>query len=109
MDEVESERSPPTVVVTFDAPMRAPSSAKILHQHEIAAALIHLRKEDRASVWRDGQARVRWREGLVQRGDGRHFAGREVEEFNDRANGLIRRGKVDPFLGNSPKAPIASF
>src|SRR5262245_66400853 len=87
----------------------APSSAKILHQHEIAAALIHLRKEDRSSVWRDGQARLRWREGLVQRGDHRHFAGREVEEFDDRANGLIRRGKVDPFLGHSPKATIASF
>jgi hypothetical protein len=84
-------------------------SAKILHQHEVAAALIHLRKEERASVWREDQARVRWREGLVQRGNRRHFADREVEEFNDRSNGLIRRGKVDPFWGHSPKAPIARF
>src|SRR5262247_3860543 len=95
-------------MVSFDAPMPALSSAKILHQHEIAAALIHMRKEERASVWRYGQARVRWREGFVQCGDRRHFAGREVEEFNDRASRLIRRGKADPFLGNSPKAPIAS-
>src|SRR5262245_972137 len=79
-------------------------SAEILHQHNVAALLIYLRKEQPLAVGRNRHSPDITHNRFLWRSDRRDLACRKAEEFNQRAPLGLGRDEVNPLLHHCPGA-----
>jgi len=69
-------------------------SAEVFHEHNIAALLIHLRKEQPLAIGGNRQHPDILDNRFLQRCDLRDLACSKAEEFNQRASRFLGRGEV---------------